>query len=100
MEDKIDRWRRIADNWRKSGLSQRVFCQEQGVKLSTLHYWMKRIKDADGSPEDNQALVCISAPEMPSPPAHIILETKNGLRIILPQDFQTHDLEKILAVTG
>lgn len=34
---------RIAD-WRASGLSQRAFCQQQGLALSTFCVWLRKIR--------------------------------------------------------
>ena len=33
---------KIAEEFRKSGKSQRVWCAEQGIKRSTLRYWLER----------------------------------------------------------
>ena len=35
--------KRIAD-WKKSGLSQRAFCQQQGLAISTFCVWLRKIR--------------------------------------------------------
>ena len=43
----------LPELWRQSGLSQREFCEQQGVKLATFSYWRKKEIDA-GAPEPMQ----------------------------------------------
>lgn len=37
-------WSAQIDAWRKSGLSQRVFCEERGLKESTFSRWHRKLK--------------------------------------------------------
>ena len=37
-----EKWTELAQKYRSSGKSQRVWCDEQGVKRSTLRYWLER----------------------------------------------------------
>ena len=43
----------LPELWRRSGLSQREFCEQQDVKLATFSYWRKKEIDA-GAPEPIQ----------------------------------------------
>jgi transposase-like protein len=36
---------RLLASYRKSGLSQKQWCERSGVKLSTLTYWLKRDRE-------------------------------------------------------
>jgi len=38
-------WRQLIEAWRRSGLSQPVFCREHDVAVSTLQYWRRRLRD-------------------------------------------------------
>ena len=33
------------ERWRQSGLSQREFCQQLGMKVATFGYWVSRCKE-------------------------------------------------------
>ncbi|MFO0449837.1 MAG: IS66 family insertion sequence element accessory protein TnpA, partial [Pseudomonadota bacterium] len=35
---------RLLDEWKRSGQSQKEFCQEQGVAYCVFHYWYKRYR--------------------------------------------------------
>src|SRR4051794_14952721 len=33
------------DEWKQSGLSQKVYCEQRGVKYHVFHYWYKLYRD-------------------------------------------------------
>ena len=37
-----EKWIRLIESFERSGNSQRVWCREQGIKRSTLRYWLER----------------------------------------------------------
>jgi hypothetical protein len=44
-------WRRHWAAWQSGGLSQRAYCQQQGLSFSAFSYWRSRVKGAlKGSP--------------------------------------------------
>lgn len=44
-----DKWEEIIIEFKASGKSQRVWCSEQGLKRSSLRYWMERLDElSDG----------------------------------------------------
>lgn len=46
---KSETWAELAEEFKKSGKSQRVWCSEQGIKRSSLRYWLERLDElADG----------------------------------------------------
>lgn len=40
----------LAQEWRRSGLSQKDFCKDRGIKLSSLRYWLYRKKAGEVKP--------------------------------------------------
>jgi hypothetical protein len=34
------------EQWKQSGLSQKVYCEQQGVKYHVFHYWYKLYRDS------------------------------------------------------
>jgi hypothetical protein len=46
LEAKQAYWDRRIAQWRDSGLSQRVFCESQGLALSTFQWWRKRLAES------------------------------------------------------
>ncbi len=37
--------KQMVEKFKSSGKSQRVWCKEQGIKRSTLRYWLKRLDE-------------------------------------------------------
>ncbi len=44
----------LPEQWRTSGLTQRAFCEREGVKLATFAYW-RREELHDGAPTSSTA---------------------------------------------
>lgn len=40
----------LITGWQKSGLTQRVWCEQVGITYHTFHYWYKRFKDEQPAP--------------------------------------------------
>lgn len=58
-QDNTRHKRRSTTEWQQliaSGLSQRVFCQQQGVALSSFQYWKRRL-DSESEPPPASAHV-------------------------------------------
>lgn len=36
-------WQDHFSSWQRSGLGQRAYCEQQGLKLATFSYWRKRV---------------------------------------------------------
>lgn len=39
--------RAMVSEFRESGLSQRIFCEQRGINLHTFVYWVGKLKQAD-----------------------------------------------------
>ena len=44
MEHKEKLWAARIDEWKRSGLSQRQYCEENHLALATFGWWRKRLK--------------------------------------------------------
>lgn len=42
---KFERWQLIINECKSSTLTQAASCQREGIKLSTLHYWIRVVKN-------------------------------------------------------
>ena len=45
VRKEMDKGKQIAECFKASGKSQRVWCVENGVKRSTLRYWLERVNE-------------------------------------------------------
>lgn len=48
MENKAKLWAPRIDEWKRSGLTQRQYCEDNHLALATFSWWRKRLKQ-DGS---------------------------------------------------
>jgi transposase-like protein len=60
---KLAFWRRIAEQYERSGLSRRAFCERKGIKKSSLDYWRRRVGEVQ------PAFVEVKVAERPVPQA-------------------------------
>ena len=100
MEDKIKYWKTITEQWRSSGQSQKKFCEENGIKLSTLHYWMKHLKKTEADEVSVRDLVCISIPVTEEAEKAITIEIDKRFRISVQRGFCKETFREILAALG
>jgi hypothetical protein len=41
-------WKSHVEQWQQSGLSQRAYCRNHGLKPDRFYYWRRRIQDPQG----------------------------------------------------
>lgn len=46
----------LIEQWKQSGLTQNVFCEQQSVRYHVFHYWYKRYRQ-DRDKENNSSFV-------------------------------------------
>ena len=96
MSKKIEEWRNIIADCRKSGIPQREYCKTKNLSYPTFNYWRTKIKKID-SP------VCQDAP---APFVHhtfpsmnqstFILEWPDGMRLKIPNHLSREDVTDLL----
>ena len=88
MANKSNRaqWENRITAWSESGLSQKEFCNQNGISASAFHYWRKRLrKEAAGS----QPFVEVKAPSPASivysdrGPSGLTLRLSGGIEIMV-----------------
>jgi hypothetical protein len=103
-KDKITFWSSAVHAWEKSGLTQREFCQNQGLGTSTFRYWKKELAVAKKSKIQQQELipVAISVSDPSSGQTNssslISLTARGRYRIDIHDGFHPETLEQVLEV--
>jgi hypothetical protein len=77
--DKAARWREHIADWQASGLTRTAYCAQQGVKVSTLDYWRRRLPEAS-RPAEAVGFVPV---QIGPPAAELRLEWR-GMTLCLP----------------
>ena len=78
-------WRPLIETWRRSGQTQKAFCQEHGLSYDQFVYWRRKFaqRDADQGQRTSSALVPVTgAPTATAP----------GLSLVLPNGMELRGL--------
>ena len=43
----IEHWKTVIAEYQSSDLTQKVFCQQRNIKIHTLHYWLKKLRESE-----------------------------------------------------
>ena len=87
--------------WEKSGLTQKAYCNEQGLKLATFGLWRKRLR----APEQERMLFIKASSrvqEEGGASGKVVLQLvlPNGVRLGLNEDINESILHQILHFAG
>lgn len=101
-------WREAITRFKASGLTQKQFCLQNELSLSTFKGWYYRLyhprpkKEASGFAPI--VLKDDATPGDPSPQkpqeSDLILELPNAIRVIVSPDFGTETLRRLLSIVG
>ena len=93
-------WRKICDDWQKSGETQLAYCQRLSIKINTFTYW--RAKFSDMNKKSKKTFMKVTLPALPSVEQEkpIIIQLLSGVKIILPAKIGKDQLSNILEMLG
>jgi hypothetical protein len=78
-------WRAVVERFRQSGLTQRVFCQQVGIPISTLQWWLTKARRAAQLPAPIRFAEVPRPPVVPAPTSSTwaweIAVTRDGVTI-------------------
>ncbi len=79
--------------------TKKEFCQEQGIKLHILSYWLQKFKKSGKKPPTNKFIPLQVEQPIPITEKQIELYYPTGLRLILPADTQLKVLQALIKTT-
>lgn len=84
--------------WESSGLSQKVFCAERGIKAHLFYYWLKRYRETDQS-DRSIGRGFVSVEVEPSSVGVVLAELiyADGTRLVLKERVGVDFLRALLA---
>jgi hypothetical protein len=84
--------------WESSGLSQKEFCAERGIKVHLFYYWLKRYREQDGSDRSMKAgFVTVEVEPSPEPVVLAEILYGDGTRLVLRERVGAGFLRALLA---
>lgn len=88
-----DKWMKLVDDQKRSGLSAAEFARQNKLNPSTFQYWCKKVKDSSNG---NVKLVKVS------PKLKVVAEPTllmiNNFKIEIPADISSMKIAKIISV--
>ena len=91
-------WKRHLADWKSSGLTQTGYCTAHDLKPHQFTYWKRRFhQTATMSGFLPVCLVESAPPESAAGHSHLTVETGNGIRVHVGDDFNSVTLKRLLA---
>ena len=90
---------RVVEHYLESGMTQKRFCESEGLALSTLQFWVSRYKQHQSTPENSGAFVELKA----QPPASSVNDTMvltypNGVTLSLSGAIELVSLKQLITL--
>jgi hypothetical protein len=98
----ISTFKKLEEKQQQSGLLQKDFCKQEGIKPAVFSYWKKKLKDSKAT----NPFIEIQKPKLEKScfplGKHLPFEyqTPLGSRLFIPQDFNEHSLKKLLRIVS
>src|SRR3954467_9151313 len=79
------------EQWKQSGLSQKVYCEQQRVKYHVFHYWYKLYRDQhqqaaqESESKPSAAFIPLTLNAFPAATAFAELHLSDGHRLVFHQ---------------
>ena len=88
----------LIENWHQSGLSQKIFCEQQQIAAHQFYYWYKiyRLKNDVPIPGVSKGFIELHAQE-PSPEASIEILLSCGHRLLFHQPVAASFIKAIIS---
>lgn len=91
------------NGWQQSGFSQKQFCHNQSLSLSTFTYWKKKLRGNKSSQPRFYPLVIPGSQEhqLGAATSVLRLEVKSGkYHVEVPENFSVPTLKRLLVLLG
>jgi hypothetical protein len=95
-ENRESIWQAHVEAWKASGLSQRRYCEERGVSLSTFQWWRRRLRKPE-SERSTSPMVRVPV-TAPAPGASELVVEMNRFRVRIRGTVNREQLEGLLDV--
>jgi hypothetical protein len=108
-KEKLEEMTLAIELWQESGLSQRVYCEQEGYTISKFKYWVKKLERMKNTPSSKKPVspkikvpvflpVEISKKEEASSLSSLTMEIHypNGVKIVCSDDLDNLKLQTLI----
>ena len=96
-EENISYWQSHVEAYRKSGVSQRAYCRQQGISFWTFNPWKRKLESRG---EEVQEIPRDIVQRLSPAEKEIELSLGDGIRISIPDRFSEETLRNLLNILG
>lgn len=96
-------WRAHHESWLNSGLTQKAYCEQEGLKRSSFGAWRTRINERlRNDVKDSTGFVAIKTTRLNSerPSSGILILLPNGVRLGIGYDIEKELLRDLFSLAG
>jgi len=84
--------------WQQSGLSQKAYCQQNGIRYHVFHYWYKCFRDRQSPSRDEGFMpIKIQSSNINTASAHAELVLPDGKRLLFHQGVSSDFLKALIS---
>jgi hypothetical protein len=87
----------LIEQWKQSGLSQNLFCQQHSIRFHKFYYWYKRYRRQPDVGQDSVAGFVKLKIEQPSVAASVEVHYPGGLRITFHDPVSSNYLKALIS---
>jgi len=92
-------WQNLIDEWMDSDLTQKAFCAERGIGISSFYSWKSRLSNKDRKPL-SKPFIPIEIQKQATSTSLMRILLKTGVRIDLPINTSVDKLSSIFRLLG
>ncbi len=86
-DSRVRYWKQHIEGWKSSGLSQRRYCEREGIAVSTLQWWCRRLRENGRAETPRFVPVAVPAiADARNEPIEVMLLSGRRLRLAAPRD--------------
>ena len=89
------RWLAHIESWKRSGLTQKAFCQQHGLGLASFRRW-RAIAMREGRPEGSSVVTFLPVNVVEPGTADLTVVINDSLRIEIPVGFDLATLRQVV----
>ncbi|MBA2762650.1 MAG: hypothetical protein H0U39_11990 [Segetibacter sp.] len=93
-----DRMFEIIGSWKQSGLSQKAYCEQNGIRYYVFHYWYKRYRDEQSGSNEASFIPLNVKPSLSvSTCGNVEVVLPDGKRILFHQAVSSNFLKAVIS---
>ena len=87
----------LIEQWRRSGLTQNTFCEQQSIRYHVFHYWYKRYREQHAESQNNGSSFVKLEIAKTASSGSVEVYYPGGMRIIFHEPVSSNYLKSLVS---